>query len=49
MTAVDQTSRNLQRRFAAVTFAAIGSVVTDYLALKPEGPFYGVFAPGAHR
>ncbi len=32
---------------AAVTFASIGSVVTDYLALKPEGPFYGVFALGA--
>lgn len=32
---------------AAVTFAALGSVVTDYLALKPEGPFYGVFALGA--
>jgi uncharacterized membrane protein YccC len=32
---------------AAVTFAAVGSVVTDYLALKPEGPFYGVFALGA--
>ena len=32
---------------AAVTFASVGSVVTDYLALKPEGPFYGVFALGA--
>lgn len=32
---------------AAVAFASIGSVVTDYLALKPEGPFYGVFALGA--
>lgn len=32
---------------AAVAFATIGSVVTDYLALKPEGPFYGVFALGA--
>jgi uncharacterized membrane protein YccC len=33
--------------FAAVTFAAVGSVATDYLALKPEGPFYGLFALGA--
>ena len=32
---------------AAVAFASVGSVVTDYLALKPEGPFYGVFALGA--
>lgn len=32
---------------AAVVFATVGSVVTDYLALKPEGPFYGVFALGA--
>ncbi|MUL46218.1 FUSC family protein [Mycobacterium sp. CBMA293] len=32
---------------AAVAFATVGSVVTDYLALKPEGPFYGVFALGA--
>jgi hypothetical protein len=32
---------------AAVTFATVGSVATDYLALKPEGPFYGLFALGA--
>lgn len=32
---------------AAVAFAAVGSVTTDYLALKPEGPFYGLFALGA--
>lgn len=32
---------------AAVAFAAVGSVATDHLALKPEGPFYGVFALGA--
>ena len=32
---------------AAVAFATVGSVVTDYLVLKPEGPFYGVFALGA--
>lgn len=32
---------------AAVAFAAVGSVATDYLALKPEGPFYGLFALGA--
>lgn len=32
---------------AAVAFAAVGSVTTDFLALKPEGPFYGLFALGA--
>ncbi|MEZ0051219.1 hypothetical protein ABIA30_002217 [Mycobacterium sp. MAA66] len=32
---------------AAALFATLGSVATDYLALKPEGPFYGVFALGA--
>ncbi|ORA37278.1 FUSC family protein [Mycobacterium aquaticum] len=32
---------------AAVAFAAVGSVATDYLALKPAGPFYGLFALGA--
>ncbi|WP_396935537.1 FUSC family protein [Mycolicibacterium sp.] len=32
---------------AAVAFAAVGSVATDHLALKPEGPFYGLFALGA--
>lgn len=32
---------------AAVLFVTVGSVVTDHLALKPEGPFYGVFALGA--
>ncbi|MEX3644108.1 FUSC family protein [Mycolicibacterium porcinum] len=31
----------------AVAFVTVGSVVTDRLALKPEGPFYGVFALGA--
>lgn len=31
----------------AVVFVAVGSVVTDRLGLKPEGPFYGVFALGA--
>ncbi|MGV0771110.1 FUSC family protein [Mycobacterium syngnathidarum] len=31
----------------AVAFVTAGSVVTDRLALKPEGPFYGVFALGA--
>ncbi|SER18535.1 Fusaric acid resistance protein-like [Mycobacterium sp. 88mf] len=31
----------------AVVFVTVGSVVTDRLALKPEGPFYGVFALGA--
>ncbi|WP_273736582.1 FUSC family protein [Mycolicibacterium septicum] len=31
----------------AVVFVTLGSVVTDRLALKPEGPFYGVFALGA--
>jgi hypothetical protein len=30
-----------------VVFAAAGSAVTDYLALKPEGPFFGLFALGA--
>lgn len=32
---------------AAVVFAAVGSVATDRLALKPAGPFYGLFALGA--
>lgn len=32
---------------AEVGFAALGSVVTDLLALKPEGPFFGLFALGA--
>lgn len=31
----------------AVVFVATGSVVTDRLALKPEGPFFGLFALGA--
>ncbi|MED5814067.1 FUSC family protein [Mycolicibacterium sp. 050232] len=31
----------------AVLFAVAGSVVTDRLGLKPEGPFFGVFALGA--
>jgi uncharacterized membrane protein YccC len=31
----------------AVAFASVGSVAADYLALKPEGPFYGLFALGA--
>jgi hypothetical protein len=30
-----------------VVCAAAGSVATDYLALKPEGPFFGLFALGA--
>ncbi|MFC7448292.1 FUSC family protein [Rhodococcus daqingensis] len=32
---------------ATVVFATVGSVVTDHLALKPEGPFFGIFALGA--
>lgn len=31
----------------AVAFVTVGSVVIDHLGLKPEGPFYGVFALGA--
>lgn len=32
---------------AATGFAIAGSMVADFFALKPEGPFYGVFALGA--
>jgi hypothetical protein len=31
----------------AVVFAAAGSVLTDRLAIRPYGPFYGLFALGA--
>lgn len=31
----------------AIGFVTVGSVVADRLALRPEGPFYGVFALGA--
>jgi hypothetical protein len=32
---------------AGVAFATVASVATDHLGLKPEGPFYGLFALGA--
>lgn len=32
---------------AATFFAIAGSAVADFFALKPEGPFYGIFALGA--
>lgn len=32
---------------AATGFAIIGSLVADFFALRPEGPFYGIFALGA--
>jgi len=32
---------------ATVAFAAIGSLVADRLVLRPEGPFFGIFALGA--
>lgn len=32
---------------AAVVFAILGSLVADFFGLRPEGPFYGVFALGA--
>lgn len=31
----------------AVLFAMTGSLVADHLALRPEGPFFGIFALGA--
>lgn len=32
---------------AAAAFAAVGSLLADFFALRPEGPFYGIFALGA--
>ena len=32
---------------AATIFAILGSMTADFFALRPEGPFYGVFALGA--
>ncbi|MDO7867232.1 FUSC family protein [Nocardioides jiangxiensis] len=32
---------------AAACFAVVGSLVADFFSLRPEGPFYGIFALGA--
>ena len=32
---------------AATGFALVGSLMADFFALRPEGPFYGIFALGA--
>ncbi|WP_460852006.1 FUSC family protein [Nocardioides montaniterrae] len=32
---------------AAAAFSVIGSLVADFFALRPDGPFYGIFALGA--
>lgn len=32
---------------AATGFAIVGSLLADFFALRPEGPFYGIFALGA--
>ena len=32
---------------AAVVFAVLGSLLADFFSLRPEGPFYGIFALGA--
>ncbi len=32
---------------AAAAFSVVGSLVADFFALHPEGPFYGIFALGA--
>jgi hypothetical protein len=32
---------------AATCFAVVGSLVADFFSLRPEGPFYGIFALGA--
>lgn len=32
---------------AAVLFAVVGSLLADFFSLRPDGPFYGIFALGA--
>ncbi|WP_460844930.1 FUSC family protein [Nocardioides ultimimeridianus] len=32
---------------AAAAYSVVGSLVADFFALRPEGPFYGIFALGA--
>ncbi|HWU22858.1 MAG TPA: hypothetical protein VN088_15085, partial [Nocardioides sp.] len=32
---------------AAAAYSILGSMIADFFALRPEGPFYGIFALGA--